>query len=179
MSVRADTKTLLFALTAGIEVEAAASSQTQPVTGLLATVSSPMTLNCSNLTPRATQYARSQHLCGLSSGGVVPDNTQTGNCGSNSLHMISAGGGKVKFLETAQSTLGNMVYVYHHVNWNNWSLGTSGSVGAGTGWNSSFWSNSDYASTNSGYITASQTGWVLLWWGATCDFIPTSDSITM
>jgi len=171
------TAVLSVALSSGIDAQAATNSQTNLGPIPVGAVSAPMTLDCSNLSSTATSYATSHGLCPLTSNGPVPDNTQKGNCGTSSLYIVDAGGGRAKFLESALSSLGNIVYVHHHVNWTNWSLHTNGSVDGNTWWNNIYWSNADYANTNSGYVTASQNGWVLLWWGGTCDFIPTSDGI--
>jgi len=130
-----------------------------------------MTLECSKLSPSAARYAIAHKLCSS----LGPYNTATGDCGTTALYILSAGGGTAKFLESALSTQGNMVFVHHHVNWNNWSQNRSSSVDGNTGWNSNYWSNADYVPTGYGYVTASQSGYVILWWGGVCTFLPTSD----
>jgi hypothetical protein len=141
---------------------------------VLTTQTVPMTLNCDDLVGPAQEYAEEHNLC-PSGESVTPEDTRYGDCGSSTLWISNLGSGNARFHMSATSTQGAMTIVAYNTNWINWSTGGSGNV-FGTDYPlSSSWSRIRDAHTGSGFVTATMSGQVTLWWGGTCSFLFPSD----
>ena len=146
-----------------------------------------MTIRCDLMSQRQLKLAEDYGLCSVQKGGVTPYNTVSGACGYSSLYISDAGGGDARFLESAQVSpywfYGPILIGSRTVSWTNWSLGTSGSVGGTIPPSGALWSTYDYAFTDSGYVTTSMGGWVVVdspFIGPTlCYFNSPSDSGTI
>ncbi len=125
---------------------------------------------------KSDQYGYCPHIGTTSAAAVLPGSTTSGNCGSSWLLRWDASGGNADFSYGFQSLLGNVVYRSLGINWNNWSTGGSGSFGD-SGWmNNSYYNNTQTQYTAPGFVMGTMNGWVLLWWGGTCDIILPGDS---
>ncbi len=148
-----------------------------PPTRVVRTQTVPMTLNCGALEGSAQEYAEEHNLCS-SAQNPVPLDTRTGDCGSSTLYLSNLGSGKARFHMEATSTQGAMVIVSYNTRWVNWWTSGSGNV-YGTDYPfSSHWVRNKDATTSAGWVTATMTGEVTLWWGGTCSFLfPSDDEI--
>ncbi len=163
-----------FSLVGTARAQEGATQGTAPMQGELR-------LNCTQMTAKARQYATEHKLCPPKApGGVQPNNTVYGSCGSSTL-FINQGyaTGIARTDEAVASTLGGIVYVSFQINWTNWSTASSGSYSDGVGTWGTTWTRSDYFNTGTGYVTASMGGYVVLVWGGTCDIYNPSDGTTI
>jgi hypothetical protein len=136
-----------------------------------------MTLDCVDLTPKARQYALSHGYCPktVASGSVEPYNTVSGNCGSSWIYIYPwgyAGEANVKY--GFSSSKGTVVHRYLNGYWDS----SNGLDGAWT--DSGFMASSSYSKTRTinagrGWMYASLSGYVTLWWGGTCYLLVPSD----
>lgn len=143
-------------------------------------VSAPLRLNCTTMTKEARAYATKHRLCPSGSGGVQPDDTVFGNCGSSTLFVNQGyASGIARFDEAVGSTLGGITRVNYNLAWMNWSTTQGYSYNNGQ-WNwGTTWTNSDYFNTQLGYVTGSLGGYVVLVWGGTCDILNPGDGATI
>ncbi len=164
---------LALILVSALGITALAS---QGATNTLTVGSAAMTLDCSSMSKSVHAYAVAHNYCPALSGSVAPDNTTVGDCGSSALAMANYGHNYAQFSYGFHSTEGNVVYRSLGINWTNWNTGGSGSFGDSNWMNNSFYSTTRNQLTYSGFVTGSMSGWVLLWWGGTCNIIPPSSS---
>ena len=145
-----------------------------------------MTVDCQQTlaTAKGRATAKRLHLCGQSTGGVQPNNTVYGACGSTTLTLSDGGAGEVNFYEDAISNSGTIDYVAYNVGWTNFTTGVGGNA-SGTGSSpSTYWYHNDHIYTGHGYISASMSGQATLSNGLQCVFGDAngnlaSDSITV
>jgi len=146
----------------------------KPDLPIITSYTMPMMLDCHNLTESAQEYADEHNLC-PKGGRVTPQDTRYGDCGSSTLWVSNLGSGNARFHMSAASSLGTMTNVIYNTNWVNWSTSGSGKV-SGSDWPYNItWSRNKDAHTGAGYVSATMTGYVTLWWGGMCTFLPTSD----
>lgn len=97
----------------------------------------PMNVDCSRVpnTAEAHGILAAHNLCGYGkrSGGVSPDNSVTGPCGTLSLSVFDSGGGYMQWKGEITSSLGPFVSASYSGSWANITLGTNGPVGRSYG----------------------------------------------
>jgi hypothetical protein len=172
----------MLAGAAGTATAAEASSAIHSSIATQATVvpaemTTEMTLDCVDMTPKARQYALSHGYCPktVASGSVEPYNTVSGNCGSSWIYIYPwgyAGEANVKY--GFSSSKGTVVHRYLNGYWDS----SNGLDGAWT--DSGFMASSSYSKTRTinagrGWMYASLSGYVTLWWGGTCYLLVPSD----
>jgi hypothetical protein len=137
----------------------------------------PMTLDCESLSGSALAYAVKHNFCQSGKGGgPQPQDVRYGDCGWSSLYIENLGTGTAAFHMAAGSSMGAIVNVNYNTNWTNWDKGISGSV-SGSDWLfSTTWERTRVDYTQSGFVTATMSGVVTLWWGGTCGLLYPSDS---
>ncbi len=113
---------------------------------------------------------RDNGLCGYSKGGgITPDTTVIGNCGSLSLNVFNSGGGWMQWKAEITSSLGPFVFASYGGSWDNWQ-GGFGPVGRSYGPGlTSDWLDIFGILTGPGHVVG-QITWAqdTLWWGGTC-----------
>lgn len=153
---------------------ATANPRVEQATTPAATSSAPasvvrgtLTLDCTHLSSKARAYAVAHNYC-PSKKGSAPANTVYGNCGSSWIYIFPWGyAGEADVYYGFSSSKGTVVYRYLHVYWDS-------SNGLDGGWaNYGYMFSSRYSSTRNvnpgrGWMYASLSGWVNLWWGGKC-----------
>jgi hypothetical protein len=158
----------------GITTSASAAT-TAPAPVSTRVVPAQLTLDCVNMTAQARQYAVAHHYCPAAGAGTaMPYSTgyASGDCGTSFISIVDEGGGYARFSWGFSSSLGTVAYRGLGVNWLNERFGNFG------GWpdNKFMWS-SGYSSTprtvgtGEGNVFGDVTGYVVLWWGGTCDLL--------
>ena len=169
---------ILLGLATGPAMAAGADS-VPPGGGTL--IQTGMTLDCVHMTAKARQYADAHALCPAAgaakakSNTVVPMDINTGNCGDAWMWVNSTDvSGYGSFNYGFNSSQGNVVY-------RSLAIGYSGSYYS-DGFNDGGWMNDYWYGTGRvifvgpGQAYASLGGSVTLWWGGSCNIIPTNGS---
>jgi hypothetical protein len=165
----------------------AASATTQPSSHAAARTAAPatqvinatLTINCAHLTSSAATYAVAHGYCRPAGKSFIPNGVVPGNCGSSVLWMSNARGGNARFLYGFESTAGNIVYRSLDITWVNWSRNLSSSFPDHSFMDASHYTQQRTAYTASGWVTGVMSGFVVLWWGATCDITYPGDGTTV
>ena len=137
-----------------------------------------LTMDCATLSAKAKRYAVAHGYCPATtgSGGVGTLNTVTGNCGSSFIYIYPWGyAGEADVYYGFVSSRGAVVYRYLNGYWDS-SNGLDGS-----------WTNSGYMASSSysawrninagrGTMYTALSGYVTLWWGATCYLLVPTDT---
>jgi hypothetical protein len=131
-----------------------------------------MRLDCINMNTAARAYASQHGLCTGSGSAATATAAAAGNCGSSQVDFFDQHNAYwMTIRERAHSTLGPIASVYWHVVWSNLNTGGVGAVtGAGFVF-SSDWQHFDGQPTKQGYVYGAMEGFVVLIWGAHCNFI--------
>ncbi len=170
----------VFTLVSGLGMSTLIAQAAAPAPpGVLASsVGVPMTIDCVNMSKPVHAYAVSHGYC-PSTKGTVGYGTTRDNCGSSWLILWDEGNRTADFAYGFQSTIGNVVYRSLGINWNNLTGGEGGLVTDSSWMNNSYYNTDRRQVTGTGFVTATMTGWVQLWWGAQCTIVPPSDSVTV
>lgn len=168
-------------LTAVTTSAASASALPAPRTAVSIThaIRVPMTLNCGHLTTAAASYAVRNGYCRTAGGRLIPNDVATGDCGDSVLYMNNAQGGNARFTYGFDSTAGEVIYRSLDVSWVNWSKNLSSNFPDNSFMGSSHYANQRTDYTASGFVTGVLSGYVVLWWGGTCDMYYPSDYTTV
>jgi hypothetical protein len=169
--------TLAAGLSAG---PAASAAQTTAASRPVTVVRVPMTLDCAKLAGSAASYAHEHGYCTSKQHGITPDNAVVGDCGTSFIYLTNGGGGDGRFAYGFASSQGEVVYRGLTVTWVNWSRTNYG----GSFPDNSFMASPNYSTlrvdyTASGYVTTNLSGYVVLWWGGTCDLEYPSAGVTI
>ena len=135
------------------------------------TIQVALDLDCSSVpnTPEARKVLRENELCGYSkSGGIAPDITVIGDCGSLSLNLFNSGGGWMQWKEEMTSSLGPFVAAGYTGSWDNFN-GGQGPVSRSFVGLTSDWLDIFGIHTGAGHVVGQINGaWDRLWWGGLC-----------
>ena len=138
-----------------------------------------LVLDCTHMTAQAHQYAVAHGYCAAagSAGAATPDSrgTADGTCGDSWIQIDNLGGGNARFTWGFDSTDGAVIYrglavSYLDELFGNYGGWNDGSVMAG----SSYSSKPRNVGTGEGNVFGDVSGYVVLWWGATCDLLSPS-----
>lgn len=132
----------------------------------------PLELDCSSVpnTPAARKVLKDNGLCGYSKGGgITPNTTVPGSCGSISINVLNSGGGFMQLKAEITSSLGPFVFASYGGSWDNWQ-GGFGPVGRSYGPGlTADWLDIFPIQTGPGHVVG-QINWArdTLFWGGTC-----------
>lgn len=146
------------------------------------TVTIPLTADCSNVpnTPQAKRELAKYNLCGYGhnkAGGVTPQGTVYGSCGSLSINVFNSNSGNMLWKAEMNSTVGWMAFASYAGDWQNGTTRSSGTVARSTGPNTGNWTDTFNIYTGAGYVAAKiSTAQFTTLYGLVCynNGIPTS-----
>lgn len=143
-------------------------------------VTVPMTMDCDAMwSGTAEQQKAAAEYCGDTEGGVSPQNTVVGDCGTSTLWVFNEGSGHAGIYASANSTRGWIVQISWSIGWANVTRGNSGSF-ANTNYPfSSTWSTDRHPYTNTGYVQGWLNGTVNTALGVVCAIGGPWDSVTV
>jgi hypothetical protein len=148
-------------------------------------VRAQLTLDCVHMSVRARLYANAHHYCDATrSGSAVPDSTgyAYGDCGSSFISIVNEGGGYARFSWGFSSSQGTVAHRNLVLSWVNERFGNNGNIPDGSFmWSSGYSSTPQTRATGEGNVFGDVSGYVVLWWGATCDLLSpeTTQAITL
>ena len=158
-------------LSAAVVPMASAASPEPTTDGAAVAIPVTMHLDCSSVpaTREARAALRRYHVCGLGTGGPMPQSIVDSNCGSLSLFVSNNFGGALQWRGRITSKLGPFVSASYAGNWSNLTNGRSGPVsrsysGITSDWLDIFPINTGVGSAFGNISVAA----VRLWWGAWC-----------
>lgn len=129
-----------------------------------------MVVVCTGNTPAVQTYLVKHRLC-TSSKGTSPDNTVGGNCGLSWIYGTNQGGGQVRWSIGGTSILGGIVWVAPTVKWFGGANG-NGRYSTSYPWfNNPLWALPVYANSGRGRVEGDLSGFVILWFGGTCNIL--------
>jgi hypothetical protein len=132
-------------------------------------VQAPMTLDCTNLSASARRYAVAHGYCPSSaSGTATPYDTVTGNCGSSWIYIYPWGyAGEANVNYGFSSSKGTVVHRALYGYWDS-TNGLSGSWTDIAWMASSRYSHTRTINSGRGWMYATLSGFVTLWWEGQC-----------